>query len=225
MNGALPRQPLVGLSLSAIAGILVAEYVPISPGWIIAPAGVLAIAGWRWRGAIHVFVFAAFAVFHLLGARDSPGLRLAKQLESGSRTLIASGTIIDEPRETVTSRGETQFVFPLRLERVSIDGIDEKNSAILLVRWLGARPVYGDRVRLSGPAENLEPIRNPGQFDFAASMRRREIFSTIRMRSAGMEKFSRTTPGPRFTNSPSRPATGWSGRCHSASMTNRRMPD
>ncbi len=183
MTGVLPRQPLVGLGLCAAAGIVVAEFSPVPAGWALFLVLATALAAWRWHAAVHAFVFASFLLLHLLGSRDAPGFLLAKQLGVTPRTVAVDGTIIDEPREGVSSRGKKRFDFSLRLERVGLNGSEQESSAIMLVRWLGEQPAYGDRVKLIGAAENLQPIRNPGQFDYAASMQRRGIFSVVAMRS------------------------------------------
>ncbi len=182
---AQPPQPLIGLSVCAVAGITVAEFSSADPTLAALPVALLAMAAWYWPGVLPFFVFAGFFLLHTIQPQEHGGRRLAEQLSFQPRTIHVVGVVVDEPRaQGTTPRGQVRADFPVRTERVSIDGRTEPCSALLYTRWLGPAPTYGDRVELTGNASNLEPVRNPGQYDFAGAMRRRGIFSEVRVRYA-----------------------------------------
>lgn len=177
-----PRQPLFWLSLCAIAGIVSAQLWPLPAAAVAPVVALLAALAWRSSWAAPGFVVVAFYCLHVTHPHERPAAGLAAQLSSEGRTLHVVGTAIEEPRKRVTSRGEVRFDFVLKTERVTIEDVERPCSVNLLVRWRGDEPRYGDRIELTGFASNLEPVRNPGQFDFATAMRRRGIFSEIRQR-------------------------------------------
>jgi hypothetical protein len=74
-----PRQPLVGVALAGLGGILLAEFlsVPITPVCVfIAAAAVVSLirpATWL----THLLVAATFCTLHLIQQTDAPGRELS----------------------------------------------------------------------------------------------------------------------------------------------------
>jgi competence protein ComEC len=193
-----PRQPLAVLSLAAIAGILLGEWITPAP-WFLAPVLVGAgLAAMRRSEALPGFVVVAFWMLHLLQGEGSASRALARELSTGARTLQFSGIVNDEPRRQMNSRGVVRHAFPMRVEWLSDRGASREFRALIRVQWPGEPPAFGDRVDVAGETANLEPARNPGQFDFAATMRRRGIHSEIRVRDPGSARVLAHGCGNRF---------------------------
>ena len=68
------RQPLVGIALAAVVGIVLAEYFP-APLYVACGAvALLAIVlAWARPGLIYVLVTAGFFALHLAHQVDAPG--------------------------------------------------------------------------------------------------------------------------------------------------------
>lgn len=127
----------------------------------------------------YLTVASGFFALHLLQTVDTPGLQLAQELGDRPRTVSAVGCVIDEPKH-----GNNGFTtFSLRLETIEFGGRSEHTCAPWLVRWRG-EPQLGDRVRLSGIAEPIEPPRNPGEFNMRAYLDRRDVRRELFVRYA-----------------------------------------
>ena len=179
----LPRQPLLLLFCSAAAGILAAEYGPPgTPALAITLALLLtsAVLAARWRSTAGIFLFTACAFFllHRFALQDDPGRELARAF-SGKPLVKATGIVISAPLEKLSSKGIPSSGFQLRLESIAINNTATPADAVMLVKWAGEPPAYGDRVSVTGEAANIPPPRNPGQFDYAAYMHRLGIYSEI----------------------------------------------
>jgi hypothetical protein len=181
-----PRQPLSGLALSAVAGIVAADCWETCPGWALAFAAAGAAAAlFRPRmWACWVAVFTAFFALHTLRHHGSEARRLAAAFEAGPRTVVATGIVGSEPQPTHTPSRWTSGSFRLRLESIEIAGALRASDAVVHIRWAGSLPAYGDRIRITGAGSNLAPPRNPGEFDRAAYERRQGVYSEIRSRHA-----------------------------------------
>jgi ComEC/Rec2-related protein len=179
-----PRQPLTGLFLAAAPGIAAAEFWPANPLPVLGATLVFAAALIRWRSTAAVLLFTALAFFllHDFRIHNNPGKTLAHEFSAQPLPVRASGVVVTEPEEKADVKNIPACQFQLRLESIEANG---KNLAatgtVVLVRWLGEAPAYGDRVSLAGDARNLAPPRNPGQFDYAGWLNRAGIFSEIRM--------------------------------------------
>ena len=176
-----PRQPLVGLTLAAVSGILLAEFVhPPSA----AVCGILAIPALvslvRPRALLSHALFAgAFFTLHLAQQADAPGRELAERLGDRARPVAVAGRVVNEPR--VAENGFATFL--LHLDVIEIGGQLEACDATLQARWKG-QPELGDKVRLTGIAEPIPAPRNPGVFDMRAYLARRDVHTGIFVRYA-----------------------------------------
>jgi competence protein ComEC len=171
-----PRQPLVGVALAAIFGILLAEFLSPPIGATCLLIALLAIIGlWRPRPLLtHLLVVGGFFALHLIQQTDAPGRKLAAQLDDRSRAVTAVGTVASEPK--LQNNGFTTFL--LRLRSIEIGGNWRAADATLSARWKGA-PQLGDEIRLTGIAEPIAPARNPGVFDMRAYLARRDVHHGI----------------------------------------------
>ena len=183
-----PRQPLPGLLVSAGAGIVAAEYFAQSPAAIPAALALFALAAALviFRGAtVAVWVCAgcAFFLLHWVAIEDDPGRDLARMF--AEKPLVkATGIVASAPQERESAKGAKSAEFQLRLESLVIGNASVRTSVVVQARWVGDGPAYGDRVAITGEASNIAPPRNPGQFDYAAYMRRLGIYSEISMLDA-----------------------------------------
>ena len=181
-----PRQPLVGLAVCGVLGIVAAERWAVEPmaaaGLVVVGAAVL-----LWRAAtVGVWLFAALAFFalHTVRHHGHAARELAREFADGPRVVQAVGIVWDEPEKpTVWTRNITAR-FRLKLESLTLAGAARGADIFVNVAWAGEVPAYGDRVALTGRAANLAGPRNPGQFDAAAYAQRQGVWSEIRARFA-----------------------------------------
>jgi competence protein ComEC len=170
-----PRQPFVGLALLAIAGIVVAEILPVRsaalvPAAIILAASILILAWWPRLAGTYVVVAAGFFLLHKFATTNTEGQQLAHELGERPRVVTAIGRVITEPK--FAPSGFATFL--LKLKSVEFEGRKESSCAIWQVRWKGA-PEFGDELTLFGTAEPTAPPRNPGEFDMRAYLARRDV--------------------------------------------------
>lgn len=182
-----PRQPFAGLAISAVLGILAADRWP-GPFFPVAIVIVLvaALVWWRPRTlGCWLLVFGAFFALHLIRFHSDPARKLAGQFSAGPRVIRATGIVWNEPvKPTFWSREVTCF-FRLKLESADLPGPPSAQGVMMNVSWAGPIPRYGDRVTLTGSARNIEPMRNPGQFDYPMHLARQGIYSELGVRFAG----------------------------------------
>lgn len=170
------RQPLMGIVISALCGILFAECfeIPLALLWqAVALAAIISLArptAWL----THLLVVAAFFALHLTQLQDAPGKKLSVRLGERSRTASLTGTVVNEPR--VSPNDFTTFL--LQLDSIELDGRRQSCLATLQARWKG-NPGLGDRVRLTGVIAPISSQRNPGVFDLRAYLARQDVFNGI----------------------------------------------
>jgi len=174
-----PRQPLLGVALMAIAGIIVADSAPtlIAPGCLVAGtcAGITLFRSRTWLALL--LVLATFWLLHQVRKSDAPGKMLSLRLGDRLRLITATGTVTSEPK--LSPNDYTTFLF--RLSTITIDGSTESNAAILRVRWKGD-PQFGDFLRLRGLIEPVPPAQNPGVFDLRSYLARRDVYQNLFVR-------------------------------------------
>jgi competence protein ComEC len=177
--GTNPRQPFLGLALSAMIGILAADNWPQPLTTVALIASAIALAAWFARNALLVYALVAAGFFFLHCARtvDSPGLVAARTLGDGPRPVTVRGAVITEPK--VSQRGTASFL--LQAESIEIDGEMGPSRAKFFVRW--RHPVnFGDEVRLFGTAQPIDGPRNPGEFDLRAYLAREDVHRALIVR-------------------------------------------
>ena len=106
---ALPRQPFLGLAISAMVGILAADHWPNQSTVVAAILAAVAIAAWFSRRSLVVYGLVAIGFFFLHGERtvDSPGMQLARALGNEPRPVTVRGAVITEPK--ISERGSASF--------------------------------------------------------------------------------------------------------------------
>ena len=182
-----PRQPFVGLALCAVLGIFAADRWPVAAQWPLAlmAAGALALLLRPVTSGCWLFCGLAFFSLHTLRHHGHEAKELAREFASGPRVAQATGIVWDEPEKPASFTRHTTARFRLKLESLSLAGETRPSGLLVNVSWAGEKiPAYGDRVSLTGSAANLEPTRNPGQFDFTAYQQRQGVWSEIRARFA-----------------------------------------
>ncbi|MDQ6809594.1 MAG: ComEC/Rec2 family competence protein [Verrucomicrobiota bacterium] len=181
MNGSpvWPRQPFIGLVLSAIAGIAVADCRPAFSNAAIAfvVIGGCAALIVRRSAATYAFTAAAFFLVHSARITDSAGLRLARALGDEVRAVSVRGVVVNEPK--IAANGVATFL--ITVETLDLDASAVSEDARLLVRW--KHPVeFGDEVNLFGTTEQIPPPRNPGEFDLREYERRQDVHRQLFVR-------------------------------------------
>src|SRR2546423_3215112 len=176
---ALPRQPFLGLALSAMVGILMADHWPNRSLVVAALLAALAIAAWFSRRSLVVYGLVAIGFFFLHGERtiDSPGMQLARALGNEPRPVTVRGAVITEPK--ISERGSASFL--MEAESIEIDGETSRCRAKLVVRWRHDVEV-GDEVKLFGTAQPVDGPRNPGEFDMRAYLAREDVYRALILR-------------------------------------------
>ncbi len=170
-----PRQPFVGLSLMAAAGIIIADVFPLSDATLTALTIVLAICivivAWRpMLPATYGIAGIGFFLVHNLETSNTEGQQLAGELGGRPRVVTATGCVITAPK--IAPTGFATFL--LRLKSIEFEGQTRSTRAVWQVRWKGA-PEFGDELKLFGIAEVIPPPRNPGEFDMRAYLARHDV--------------------------------------------------
>ncbi len=192
------RLPFASMLAPVAAGIVFSEIFHPSLVFVSLMA-TAALGGFAWtcaRGydsarefSFYLFLATALAVIHLTQGPLSPAASFARWLGDRKMPVLAEGVVITEP--SVFSPRSARF--ELRLDSLSIE---EKPFALPItvqVRWHGAAPQYGDRLRIPGLLSNIPPPRNPGQFDAATWSQRQDIHQVIEVLQPGQRKCSEGT--------------------------------
>src|SRR5436190_15563632 len=176
---ALPRQPFLGLAISAALGILVADNWGQCPMNVAAFVCSLAVAAWFSLMSLVVYFLVAVGFFFLHSARtiDSSGIKLARMLGDEPRPLTVRGAVITEPK--ISGRGTASFL--LQAESIEIDGEEHNCRAKFFVRWRHTVE-FGDEVKLFGTAQPIDGPRNPGEFDMRAYLAREDVHRALIVR-------------------------------------------
>ncbi len=192
-GGQRPRQPLVGVVAAAVAGILGAEFW--DPGMEWSACGCVAAwsALWGWRRTLACWVAAltAFFFLHSVEKRYSPGVLLSGELGGDACPVRLCGVVVDDPGPILARAGQTRGSrFRLRVESLwrSVENGERLEAvrardAEVWVEWWGGVPKYGWYLELEGEARGVARARNPGEFDRAAWMGRRGVWTEIQVRS------------------------------------------
>jgi competence protein ComEC len=169
---AWPRQPFLGLAISASVGILFADLAPHFSSALAAALATIAVIALLTRNSVMVYLFVATAFFilHSFRAIDSPGLQLARDLGEEPRPVTVRGAVISEPK--LSERGSASFLF--QANSIEIDGETRSTRAKLFARWRHAVE-FGDEVQLFGTAEQVPGPRNPGEFDMRSYLARQDV--------------------------------------------------
>lgn len=179
-----PRHPFAGLAFAAVLGIAVADRWPVAPDWPLIALGLLSLAllARPVTGLCWFVVAVAFFSLHTLRFHGGGARALAQKFDGGPRIVRAAGIVWSDPEEPSRWSRNVTCHFLLKLESLELGGAVDVSDVLANVQWCGPMPAYGDRVSLLGSAENLAPVRNPGQFDFTTYQRRRGVYSEISAR-------------------------------------------
>ena len=175
----LPRQPFVGLAISAAVGILTADSWPHSSTSVAVLIALLAPAAWFARKSFLVYSLVAggFFFIHAIRTIESPGLQLAGALGDEPRPVTVRGAVLTEPKPSI--HGTVSFL--LQAESIEIDGAEHASYAKVFVRW--GHPVeFGDELKLFGTAQPIDGPRNPGEFDMRGYLARQDVHRALMVR-------------------------------------------
>ena len=180
----VPRQPFVGLTLMAMLGIIVVDFVSVPEvQWLLWTMGFVLIAFVLFcepnTVLTYILVGGGFFLIHNFRTRDTVGLRLAADLTERPRTASVVGFVTSEPK--VAPNGFATFLF--KLESIEFEGERRPAAATFLVRWRGS-PSFGDELKLFGIAGPIAPPRNPGEFDMRSYLARQDVRRSLFVRYA-----------------------------------------
>lgn len=180
----LPRLPLAGVALSAVAGILAAEHLPLPPQAAVVLAAFFVFFA-AWRGATPwVWLAAActFAAVHGWQWQQNPSRLWAATIAAEPRTVEITGVIVDEPAtSSAPGKASNSWRARMRVEQWDASGRRVNLPAEVRVRWTtGNPPRYGDRWQIGGTVSRPDKPRNPGEFDAADWAARQGIFLEVR---------------------------------------------
>lgn len=178
------RHPFGGLALAAIGGVLVAEWG--KPDLTVTvPALAVALSGWlflRRTGPFLVLTAVAFVLLHSLQFHGNPGRRLAAELGDRRMLVRGEGIVTSQPVERPGYKRRIESSFEIDVRKIDCPGFEKIHGLRLLVSWPGNAPEYGARIAFCGSLFNPTPPRNPGEFDYAGWLARRQIFSVVNVR-------------------------------------------
>jgi len=174
------RLPLLGIALSAVAGIAFGVAQPLSPSLLIATGLVLLLVAasgyFKNQRSEWILYFGAFLSFSGLSSgrlEGGPAAKLAGEFP-GPRVAIAEGWVSSAPRPA-----GTQFYFNLDVSELTLNGTSATLPFSLRVRWQGDPPEIGDRVRVRGTWQSLPSRRNPGTGDSRNWLARKGVYSEL----------------------------------------------
>ncbi len=176
---AWPRQPFLGLALSAMAGIVLADSWPNPSPTLAAVLAAGAAVAWFSRRSLTIYAVVALGFFfvHSLRTTNTRGLTLARALGEEPVPLTVRGEVISEPK--ISERGAASFL--LLAESIEVDDQSRPCRAKFFTRW--RNPVeFGDEVKLFGTVQKIEGPRNPGEFDMRAYLAREDIHRALIVR-------------------------------------------
>jgi ComEC/Rec2-related protein len=176
---AWPRQPFLGLAISAMLGILAADHWPSCSLTVAAAIVALSIVAWLAGRSVALYALVAVGFFFLHSARttETPGLLAARALGEAPQPITVRGAVISEPK--ISERGSASFL--LEAESIDVDGETRPCRAKFLARWQHS-VAFGDEVRIFGTAQTIEGPRNPGEFDMRAYMARKDVHRALIVR-------------------------------------------
>ena len=107
---AWPRQPFLGLAISATLGILLADRWPDCSAALAGAVAVSAVVAWFSRRSFAIYVLVALGFFFLHSVRttDTPGLVLARALGEEPQPITVRGAVISEPK--ISERETASFL-------------------------------------------------------------------------------------------------------------------
>ncbi len=171
-NDKWPRQPFVGLALTAALGILCADFAPTTTQFVLGTIALLAVVALFSQNSIatYAFVAASFFYLHSLRVIDTPALRLAAEIGNQPRNCTVQGVVVSEPKSSPS--GFVSFLFAL--QTIGSETEHRSSHATIFVRSRAAAE-FGDELQLFGVLEPVFPPRNPGEFDFRSYLARRDV--------------------------------------------------
>lgn len=181
-----PRQPFILLALAAVLGVVAADHWQVPPLWAFGLAAFGVVAVLMRPGALTCGLLCALVFFEIHTVRHygSEARQLARLLEEGPRVVRGTGLVWSDPVKPATASRTVTARFRVKVENLTLGDVAWPAPLVVNVSWAGPFPAYGDRISFVGSAANLEPPRNPGQFDFAHYQSRQGVYSEIRTRFA-----------------------------------------
>ncbi|MEI6492963.1 MAG: ComEC/Rec2 family competence protein [Verrucomicrobiota bacterium] len=171
------RLPFFGLLIAAVSGIIFASLVSW-PSAVFFTASIVLLTGaciFNRGPWIFVSVACAFACVHLWQTRESTSFRLASLVGAGRLLVTAYGVVAEHP----VPYGATRERFSMSVDQMEMGGKVLAPSARVSVVMPSPAPARGDRIRITGSLQAINPPRNPGEFSAKDWMARKGITCEI----------------------------------------------
>src|SRR5687768_7270526 len=139
----MPRKPFVGLTASAIGGIVLAEWIPMSVLPLLIAALAIGTGLWfqRLRWGCWIFTGIIFALLHTARHKENPARQFALGLPDNGYPVTLDAIVWSEPDAFADGRGQPRATFWGKVEE--IDPATSVVGRLCLVRWYGDAPGYG----------------------------------------------------------------------------------
>ncbi len=164
----------------AAVGILIADCAD-SNVWLFVAGALLCAAGaylLNRTWLVLACVAFAFAAIHTVRWHGSPARAFAGAFPDGALVEIV-GRVVSAPQRG----GSGWSSWFMQVER-SNPSCPAGIGAGVKVRMDGAAPDYGSLVRVTGILKKIAEPRNPGEFDYAAHLARRDVRCQLEVRAA-----------------------------------------
>ena len=167
------RLPFAGLLGAAIAGILLANFLPIDSSACLAGFGFFLLVWLIHRRAMWICLAAglAFSALQIWQTRESPARALAESLLGEKTVASVRGKVVGHSDGKPGAK--TRFL--LEVEELEIHGEILRPACQILVSAPVDPPLWNDRVTASGTLREVPGPRNPGQFDYRAYQARQGV--------------------------------------------------
>lgn len=171
------RLPFLGLLGAAGSGVLVSDSWPDAwAGW-----GTLFLIG----AICHLFlgrtastlatIFLFFGFWHSYRIWDDEGYQIANQLTGTPHLRMVTALVVSAPTKFRWGSSTKQRFL------AKVTKIDERLSSFLVSMEVAEQSIrYGDLIQVCSRLDRPAPPLNPGEFDYATYLRRKQVYLVLR---------------------------------------------
>ncbi|MCE5300117.1 MAG: competence protein ComEC family protein [Spirochaetia bacterium] len=193
------NRPVVPVTLSFIAGIVIAEK---APGLLMAAAVFMVTAALLWflmkKQSILPVIFCAlgYFVFSLHMNRFPPNhIKNLDNLPGDvKRVTLLVSDMPEENEERIYFTGEVRALGYKTYEKIGLSG----RVRVTIEKDFGFKPAYGDILEIRGKPVKPRPPGNPGEFDYPAFLRYQKVYYTLYARDTAVVKTGQGRVNPFF---------------------------
>lgn len=171
------RLPFLGLLAAAGSGILASDSWPkLWAGWaILFLIGTVCSLLLARTVSTLAAVFLFFGFWHSYGIWSDEGYQIANQLTGTPHLRMVTALVVSAPTNFRWGTSTKQRFF------AKVTEVDEHLSSFFVAMEVGEQSIrYGDLIRVRGRLDCPAPPLNPGEFDYAAYLRRKHVYLALR---------------------------------------------